>query len=88
MSGKRRTYGEYRELGAGLYGIREDLIKSLGNCGRLFGKTRPETKAVRKALAALDEVRSKIDDTYCREIPETSTPAEGPRFPMYPGGGG
>jgi hypothetical protein len=85
MAKKIRTYEDYQRIGAKLRAARDELATAYRATSWMFGKTRPETQAVKNALRALEEARVKIDDTYCEEIPASAVPTGGRHFPIYPG---
>lgn len=83
MAKKTRTYEDYAELG-NLYLVALRAMMD-ANClmSQLFGKRKDITLASRKVYQSLDKMRYKLDDWYCRDIPESAVPKGSALFPLY-----
>jgi len=78
-----RTYQSWLDLGIEFTESHSHLTRALTLICNMFPRNLPATRRLEKVYRELGAIRSELDSTFCREIPEDQIPQGMPKFPMY-----
>lgn len=74
MKQQKLTYEMHTNLGEELYEIRDRLMSRLGQICGVYGKSKKPSKAVIRALDAVDNLRSKMEAQLSCDYPNEFDP--------------
>jgi hypothetical protein len=86
MKRKHRNYEDYRQLGRLLYQAQSSMQTAYTlMANEMYRKNDPKVRKLARIERDLLEFRSKIDNDFCRDVPEADVPEGEPNFPIFPG---